>query len=194
MKQQTRRQPASFTVEAALIFPIVFFIVCGLIDVSFFLRDRALAEAAVSRASARAVMQQKYAIDYTSQQADFTKIEQENIADRTIGRTKETQEATKEYLNDQLEAVTFASITEEEVLVTQWKVTVRVHVKFHSVFFSAIDTLADDLFTTDISKEQSIYNPVEVTRIAAALYETAEGIQGAETIMDKIGKMISLIR
>ncbi len=185
---------ASFTVEAALLFPIIFFLICGLIDFSFFLHEKMCVETIAYKTASSAVLQQRNEIEFQEKTVNFYRQKDSNVLERYIGRSDKTQTTAEEYLDQELSAIKLADIEDTAITVSPLSVTVEVSLSYHSRFFMILDGFSDRIFDTTVVVKQDVYRPEEITRIASVLFETAKGIPKAEELLEKIKNGVSIFK
>lgn len=186
--------PASFTVEAAFIFPIIIFLIVALIQIGFYLHDRIVIEALLHQTVNQAVVQQRNGTSFAEGTLNFQVIAQTGIVDRYFLRTEETQALIDDYIITHSDNLLMCELRNLQVEVSLTRILVKCELSAVKPLLGIPLKISATLMTTEFNIEETVYRPEEISRMAAAIMITAKKVPGVEETLKKFSKIIEKIR
>lgn len=185
-----RKFRGSFTVEAALLLPMIIFIIYSMVFLAFYLHDRNRLEGIVDMVLHKGALTLKHEADLPSGSVDY-----ENIGDRgvfylLIGETKEQEKEILEYLWEFSEkGLFFMEVTDIQVEVSKLKVKITLTGEFELPVKGILEFFHPDR-TVTLEAERSIHNPAEFMRMADVVLDTGSRIKGFQELKEKADKIL----
>ena len=185
-----RQSRGSFTVEAALLLPMIIFIMYAMVFLAFYLHDRNRLEGIVDEVLHKAALTLKHEADLASGSVEY-----ENIGDRGVfylltGDTKEQEEEILEYLWALSDTGLFLmEVTDIQVEVNKIKVKIILKGECEIPARGILEFFHPDRIVT-VEADRSIHNPSEFIRISEVVLDTGSRIKGFQELKEKIEKVL----
>ena len=189
MKKDTER--GSMTVEAAFIFPIVFFVVLALCYFTFFMCDRVKLQATVN------TLVQEQAVCVKDNTVLGKKRDYANILDKGVFYYLSDLSGQKAAFNKNLQsqakkALIMGNITKVESNVTHTKINATVTVNVNIGISQVKEYLTGTPLQYQITANAPVHNPAEFARGYLAMGETLDGVKGVDAIKKKIKDILKV--
>ncbi|NLK28226.1 MAG: pilus assembly protein [Clostridiales bacterium] len=186
--QWERKLRGSFTVEAALVMPMVILIIFSIFYLTFYLHDRNRIQSSIDRALYRAGFMTKHKSNM------FTgEIYYENINDRTVlyslvGDTGEIENDIRRYVQDSLSSGLFLSkVREVEVEVGKFSITIQIKVQTDDRI-PLMKFFQPKGYERMKSKFQ-VHDPAEAIRISEVILDTGGKVKGVKELKEKLDQL-----
>jgi hypothetical protein len=185
-----KRHNGSFTVEAALILPMVIFIILAIIFLTFYLYDVCSIEDVTDKVLHQAALTLKHEANITTGVVDYPKIRNRGVFYLLTGDTEEEEAAIEAYLWQELgRGLFFAKITDIQVTAGKWKVTVSVKAEFRIPVRGIMDFFQPDIITYEVVRP--VHNPAESIRISEVILNTGAKIKGLDTLKNQLDNILN---
>lgn len=189
MKKETER--GSLTVEAAFIFPIVFFVVLALCFFAFYMCERVKLQAVVN------TMVQEQAICVKDNTVLGKKRDYATILDKGVFYYLSDLSDKKSALNKQLqskakEILIIGTVNKVESKVSHTKVEATVTVNVNIGVSQVKEYLTGTPLQYQITANAPVHNPAEFTRGYMVIGETVDGVKGMDTIKQKLKEFLKV--
>lgn len=185
-----RKFRGSFTVEAALLLPMIIFIIYAMILLAFYLHDRNSLEGAVDEILHKGALTLKHEADLASGSMKY-----ENIGDRGVfyllfGETKQQEEEILDYLWERSgKGLFLMEVTDIQVEVNTLKLKITLTGEFEVPVKGLLEFFYPDRIVT-VEAERSIHNPAEFIRIADVVLNTGSRIKGIANLKGMVDKVL----
>lgn len=187
VKQKLR---GSFTVEAALLLPMILFILFSMVCLSFYLHDRSRMEGILDEVLHKGAITAKHEADMRT-----GKVEYENIGNRGVfylltGDTEQQEKELEDYLQEILEQGFFLTeITDIQVEVNRLTIRIALEGEFEVPMKGILEFFHPDRKIT-VEAERWIHDPSEFIRISEVVLDTGSRIKGFEELKGRIDKIL----
>ena len=185
----------SYTVEAALLFPCVLFIVIGLLYLGFYMHDKVRIQSILNQAAtkSRALIRNEAAID--SGAINYEEYLQRGFLYFIENDLSLKKEEIANYLENKLNNGLFlAKIETIVVTVTLSNVHMEVSASMQIPFFEVRNLFLKSGFNIKHSNNTEFHNPVEFIRIFEVFTGVTDKIEAVDKVLKKLQKILSSIR
>lgn len=194
-----RRPPlkvaASYTVEAALVFPVVFFVVLFMFNYILYSYDRAKLQAELNDLMRVSASYTSYEVGLDTKAVDRVAVVNRNILWILFGNRDLKKEAIEKYarekMNQGLYITEIESINAEFTFAT---LTVRGSAKVNLIGLDWAPNIFRKPFEINIGQQTSIFPREEKARILQAVYELGTSIKGVDRILERFSGFVNNIR
>lgn len=181
-----KRAKASFTIEAALIMPIVLFVIVALIYTSFYLYDWCRLRAIADIALHKAVVTIKHEADFNTGRVDYEHINDRGVFFRIAGSSRPDEDKTRNYLTKELQRGFFCTeIRDVQVTIEKRNITVHISGEFN-VPMKGIMEYVGSHKRMEVTVDSPTHDPAELLRMMDVIMETGEKIKGLNQLMNWI--------
>lgn len=182
------RVNASFTVEAAIVMPLVLYTILALIFLSFNLHDRCRIHCMADKVLHKASIYMKHDADITTCKTDYENINDRGILYPITGNTADERIEIEQYLISELEyGLLCTEITGIEVKAGKLMVRLEIQGRLDvpaTLFMSFLKR------SIHVRAERPLHNPAEAIRISEVILETGTRIKGVDKLIEKLESLI----
>lgn len=181
----------SFTVEAALVFPIILFVIISLIYIGFYMHDKVYIKAVIDQAAMKEGMFVKHESEFSNGKIAFEEINKRNIFDSLFGDLSSQKNVLESYLDIKLSRGMFIGVIKEiETEVTHSVIEIRVNVDMDIPFSLVREYFTGKSTDISVSSKVPIHNPAEYARLIEVVYDTSSNVKGFDQIKEKLREFI----
>lgn len=179
----------SFTVEATIIIPLVFFLIFALFYLGFYLHDLNRIQGAVDATLNRAALIIKNEADLINGDIHYDRIKDRPVFSLFSQNTIELENNIKDCLDTKINKGLFITdITGKEVSIRGGKIKIMIVSK------SKIGLVGVSRFFNPVSQQTyestyTIYNPADFIRKAEIVLDTGSRIKGVDKLKESLGKI-----
>ena len=182
---------ASYTLEAAFVVPIVFFIIIFFLSFTFYCYDRSKLQTELNDIMRKASAYMTYEVDlYLDEVIDY-KIAQRDCLYVWFGERSQKEKVLQEYISKRLSAKYYITSVESitvESSATKLRVAGIANMRFPVFWFA---TGAKDYpFEVNFSQEVSMFPREEKARIMTAVMELGSNIKGVDKLLSTVSKFV----
>lgn len=187
--KKSHSHPGSFTVEAALILPMVIFIILAIVFLSFYLYDICRIEGVMDRVLHQAALTLKHESNIATGEVDYLKLRDRGVFYLLIGDTNEEEAAIEDYLWQELDkGLFFAKVTDIQVTAGKQKVTVSAEAEVRIPVSGILDYFRPHNISYEVSCP--IHNPAEAIRLSEVILHTGSKIKGLDKLKEGLEKLL----
>lgn len=183
----------SYTVEAALIFPMIFFVVIALIYMAFYLHDCIRIQGVLDKNIIRGGQFIKNERDLANSRIDYDKKLERGVFYMMSDSIEEKEKILTEYIVDIVnKGLYIANVKEINLEATNNKLEIRGRIEFQTPlkFVEKYFLLSGILRRVQV--KERIYYPAELVRGYSSVGEVIDDIEGIEVIKKKLGELLSM--
>ena len=182
--------PASITLEAVFVMPIVILMVFALLYLSFFLHDRCRVQGIVDQALHMASISFKHEADLDTGRVDYDTIGDRGVYYQLQGDRSVLEEKLLTYLGRELSSGLWLSkVNKLQVIVQRQEMRIIVGTET-SVSIPFIKELFAAVSYTEIEENSSVHDPSETIRYCEVILDTGSQIKGVSKLKDTIEKAL----
>jgi hypothetical protein len=187
MKKSVR---GSVTVEAALVMPLIVFIIFALLYLTFFLHDKSRIQNAVDKTLHKAALTVKHEADISSGEVYYEDINNRGVFYLPFGSTEEEENKIWDYVSRELQnGLLIADISNIKVNAGKFKIQITVEADM-PVSLPGIRQFLKNLSRIKIVESSQIHNPTEQIRVSEVILDTGLKIKGVEALKDKLDNVL----
>lgn len=181
----------SYTVEAALILPIILYIIIGLLYLGFYLHDKVKIQSAINDTSTRGRELIQYEADLETGLIDYDYSQNRSLLYSYFTDFTEKEYKINTYLVEQLNRGLFITKVDSVVLsASSNKIHVLVNGHMNIPFREVKQFFTDKGLTFSNENTMEIHNTVEFIRIFDVFSGVAEKVKFIDEILQKLQKLI----
>jgi hypothetical protein len=188
------KRNASYTLEAAFVVPIVFFIIIFFLNFTFYNYDRSKLQSELNDIMRKASVYMAYEVDlYIDEVIDY-KIAGRNCLSVWFGDRTLKEKILKEYITKRLVSKYYITSVESitvETSVTKVRVAGIARMRFPVLWF--VTGVKDYSFEVNFSQEVSMFPREEKARIMTAVMELGTNIKGVDKLLSMVSKFIDRV-
>lgn len=190
MPRKIKSLSASFTLEAAMIMPIVFFVIFAIISLTFCLYDQCRIQGITDIVLHKAAFAMKHEAEIATGKVSYDRLNDRDIFYLPFGSTKEPEESIRLYLLGELnDNLLITDLSDAVVSVGRFGISVTVEGRLRIPIRGIRDFLPGDPGIT-VKAEASFHNPAETIRISEVVLETGTKIKGIEALKEGLGNLL----
>lgn len=175
-----------FTVEAALVMPIVLFVIYALFYLSFYLHDICRIQNVADMVLSKAAFSIKHIAEINNGKVDYENINDRGVLYLLLGDTSKIEEDIKKHLSQELEdGLICSQIKEIKTKVSKFSIRIEVTSDFILPLKGVYRYFRPDKDNT-LLVSCPIHNPAETVRAGEVLLESGKKIKGVEEFVNKI--------
>lgn len=185
----------SYTVEAALVFPIVIFVVIGVLYLAFYLHDKVKIQGLIDEASLKAKAYVRNETDINTGLIDYETYNKRGIFYPLRNDLDHKEEKMKEYLEGKLSSGLFiADLDAVEVILGYSDIDIEVSVDMDIPFFDVRQYFTGSGFSLRLKNTVPIQNPMEFIRIFSIFTAVASKIRIIDETLKKLHEILNKIK
>ena len=182
------------TVEAALLMPLILFVVFSLIYLAFYLHDISRIQGIVDDALKKASLSFKHDSNFITGETNYANINERGAFYLITGSTKQEEETLQKYLQNKLSRGLFITkISGIQTEANKWRIYIRVNVEI-SISTRGVMNFFDPIAYKIIDGTCSIHNPAETIRMTEVILNTGQKIKGMDAMKKKLEKVKDKIK
>jgi len=185
------RERGNITVEAALVMPVVVFVLFALMYLSFYLHDRCIVQSAVDQTLHRAALTLKHEADFSTGEIYYKEINSRGVFYLPFGSTKAEEDNIRKFLQKELEDGLFlAKISGVHVDVGKFNITISVEADI-SITMPGVTNIWEPNNYMTVKGKSQIHNPAETIRLSEVILDTGTKIKGVEALKEKLENILN---
>ncbi|ROR23668.1 TadE-like protein [Mobilisporobacter senegalensis] len=182
---------ASYTVEAALIIPIIIFVIIALIYMGFYLHDKSRIQAILNANIIQAGLMVKHEWNGAGDEIDYINIDNRGIYFPVIGDTKQEREEIGRILEEQLSINLYiAEINDIVVDADHSNIAVRVEVDMNISILKVKEFFTGSGTNFTILSKGRVHYPAEFIRQFDVVEGIVDDLKGYDEILKKLKAFI----
>lgn len=186
----TARTRGSFTVEAALIMPIVIFVIVVIIYLTFYLHDICRINVLVDKALYRAQFLIKHDVDFGTGEIHYQDINKRGVFYPIMGDTEKEEKDITNYVSMQLErGLLLANITDITTSIKGSDINITVKFIIQLPSSKVLEYISPNKSLT-IDAQGKLQNCSESVRISEVVLDTGAKIKGMDKLKQKFERLI----
>ncbi len=183
------KSKGSFTVEAALVLPIVLFVILAVIFLSFYLYDVCRIEGITDKILHQAAMRMKHESTLATGEIDYQNINDRGVFYLITGSTEEEEAEIEAYLWQELTTgLLCTEVTNIKVTAGKRKVTAAVEAESGVLIKGIWNYFRPKGFVYEIARP--VHNPAESIRFSEVILETGSKIKGLDALQEQITNIL----
>ncbi|HHX12015.1 MAG TPA: hypothetical protein GX731_04275 [Clostridiales bacterium] len=180
----------SFTVEATIIIPLIFFLIFALFYLGFYLYDLNRIQAVIDKSLNKAGLTIKNEVNLINGNIYYDKIKDRPIFSLLSQNNLELEKNMRDYLNIELNPGLFImDICHKEIEITSSKIKIVIVAKSR-ISQRGVMKYFDQMREQRYEGIYKIYNPADFIRKAEIVLDTGSGIKGLDELKENIAKML----
>jgi len=184
--KKRRAVKGSFTVEAAFLMPIIFFLIFSFLYLTFYLHDSSRIQGCLDKALHRTTLVLKHEYDFAAGEIRYEEINNRGIIDLITGDTKDLEQEICQYVCREFsEGLFVTKITNVTTKVGRYNIEVEVEAETKISLRGVLSFFYPNRKRT-IKKKYSIHDPAETIRISEVILDTGTKIKGVEEWAERI--------
>lgn len=186
IKNQVR---GSLTVEAALILPMIFYLLFSLFYLTFYLYDMNRVHGYLDKILYRTSMLVKHESDITSGKIQYTKINQRGVFYVLTGNTEMLEEDIRKYIAEELsDGLFMMRVTDIQAKVEKDKIEAKIEIKT-KMPMKGILTFFQPKQRKVIEEKYTIHDPADTIRMSEVILDTGSQVKGMEELRNLVEKV-----
>lgn len=184
----------SYTVEAALIMPIIIFIILAIFYMTFYMHDLVRINQILDRAAKKENGIIKHIADYETGTIKYEKINERGVFYLLLSSFENETSILTDSLEEELKRGLFITKIEEvEAKVDGKKIKIIIKFSRNISLFGVRKFFQTINRGTKIEEEYLVYHPTEFIRAYEALNSTMDELEGYKKIKEKLKKLLKIL-
>ena len=184
----------NYTVEAALVFPIIFFVLLFLLNYTFYYYDRAKLQSEIDDITRKAGAYMSYEVGLEDNKVDRVSIALKNTLWVFFGNRQPKEYQLKEYMKDRLKSGYYVlEVQDVDVFSTYSNVTITGAVRINFYGMNWIGEFFDNSFSFVFERTTKTFPREEKARALQAMISLGTKIKGVEEAVNQLAKFIGNI-
>lgn len=185
-----RTLKGSFTVEATIIIPLIFFLIFALFYLGFYLYDLNRIQGAIDKSLNKAGLSIKNEVNLINGDIYYDKIKDRPVFSLLSQSKIELENNIKDCIDRELNRGLFImDIIHKEVDITNGKIKIMIRAKT-KISLRGVRDFLDPMREQNHEGTYKIYNPADFIRKAEIVLETASGIKGLDELKENMGQIL----
>lgn len=181
-----KNESGIITVEAALIMPMIVFILFALMYLSFYLHDKCRVQGIVDQILHKAELTVKHEADYSTGEIYYENISNRGVFYLPFGNTTMDEDNIRRYLQMKLESGLFlVKVTDIQVDVGKFNITISVKANL-PISLPGVTNIWNANPDMIVEGKSQIHNPAETIRLSEVILDTGAKIKGVEALKEKL--------
>lgn len=189
-----KKLDGSYTLEAAILFPLILFIITALLYTCFLLHDKAIIEGAVHLTVLDGEKAAKKSMDPVLKEIDYDRFIKNGIFQPLYNSGKEEAAMKTVLQNNISQMVMLAQVYGVTVEIKQDEVNARVDYGFHMPIRGIWEIFKSGGTEFTYSEKKSFDNNEEFIRIFQIAMDTGKELPGADSILKMLQKSIKILQ
>ncbi len=193
--KRSKKIQANYTVEAALVFPLIFFVLLFMLNYTFYCYDRAKLQAKMNDVMRRSAAFMSYDIDLWDNTVNRTSLANKEFLWVFLGDRKPKEDLIQQYCMYELsQGLYITSIEQMSVDSTYTELMIRGTATVQVIGLKWVSGFSDYPFEIKMGQSGKTFPREERVRIIEAMIELGTDIKGVEKILQQVRKVIEEIR
>lgn len=182
---------ASYTVEAALIMPIIVIVIMALIYMGFYMHDKSRIQAIINSNIIKAGLIIKHELLIKGNELDYINLDSRGIYYPIIGDIKQEKERIINNLNNQFASNLYlAQIEDINVEVDHFNINIKVVVLMDISILKIKELFTGSGTNITISSNGRVHYPAEAVRKFDVMEGIIDDVKGYEQVLGKLSSFI----
>lgn len=180
----------SFTVEATIIIPLIFFLIFALFYIGFYLYDLNRIQGVVDNTLNKAGLMIKNDADLINGDIHYDKIKERPVFSIFSQNTAELEDNIRDHMDTGLNKGLFImDITHKEVAISGGRIKIKIITKSNISLGGVFNFINPDRQQT-YESSYTIYNSADFIRKAEIVLDTGSKIKGLDKLKEKLEKIL----
>lgn len=180
----------SFTVEATIIIPLIFFLIFALFYIGFYLYDLNRIQGVVDNTLNKAGLMIKNDADLINGDIHYDKIKERPVFSIFSQNTAELEDNIRDHMDTGLNKGLFImDITHKEVAISGGRIKIKIITKSNISLGGVFNFINPDRQQT-YESSYTIYNSADFIRKAEIVLDTGSKIKGLDKLKEKLQKIL----
>ena len=185
MKEQ-KAVKGSFTVEAAFLMPVIFFLIFSFLYLTFYLHDSNRIQGCLDQVLHRTALLINHDYDFAADKIRYEDINKRGAVYSIIGDTKNLEQEICQYVWDEFsDGLFLTKITGVTIEISRFDIEIKVEAETKISLRGVLNFFHPNKMRT-IKKKYSIHNPAETIRVSEVILDTGVKTKGMEEWMENI--------
>jgi|GEM_PF-611089 len=174
--------PGSFTVEAALIMPMIIYLLFSLFYLTFYLHDINRVHGYMDKILYQTSLLAKHESDIMSGEITYTKINQRGIFYFITGDTEMLEDDIRKYITEELsDGLFIMQVIDSQVKVDRHKLEAKIKIQT-KMPRKGILTFFQPSKQTVIEKKYIVHDPADTIRMSEVILDTGSKVKGLKEL------------
>ena len=181
----------SFTVEAAFLMPVIFFLIFSFLYLTFYLHDSNRIQGCLDQTLHRTALLINHDYDFAADKIRYEDINKRGAVYSIIGDTKNLEQEICQYVwNEFSDGLFLTKITGVTIEISRFDIEIKVEAETKISLRGALSFFHPNKMRT-IKKKYSIHNPAETIRVSEVILDTGAKTKGVEEWMENIKNIMN---
>lgn len=191
---QQRVVKGSFTVEAALIMPMIFYLIFSICYLSFYLHDINRIQGLTDKALHRTGLIIKHEANLSRSEINYADINERGVFYIITGKTDKLEDRIRQYIIQEIsEGLFLMKVTDIDLEVGKFYLDVKVKAETEIAMKGVLSFFRPSKQKV-IEGRYTIHNPADTLRMSEVILNTGSKVKGVEELKNIIGNVIDLVK
>lgn len=184
----------SFTVEAALIMPMLFYLMFSLFYLSFYLHDINRIQGYLDKMLNRTSILIKHEADIKSGEIIYSKINQRGILYNIVGKSEVLEDDIRSYITEELsDGLFMMQITDIQVKIEKYRIEAKVKIRTRMPIKGVLSFFKPRQQKV-IEEQVTIHDPADTIRMSEVILDTGSKVKGLEELSNIVETVFKHIK
>lgn len=184
----------SFTVEAALIMPMLFYLMFSLFYLSFYLHDINRIQGYLDKMLNRTSILIKHEADIKSGEIIYSKINQRGILYNIVGKSEVLEDDIRSYITEELsDGLFMMQITDIQVKIEKYRIEAKVKIRTRMPIKGVLSFFKPRQQKV-IEEQVTIHDPADTIRMSEVILDTGSKVKGLEELRNIVETVFKHIK
>lgn len=184
----------SFTVEAALIMPMLFYLIFSLFYLSFYLHDINRIQGYLDKMLNRTSILIKHEADIKSGEIIYSKINQRGILYNIVGKSEVLEDDIRSYITEELsDGLFMMQITDIQVKIEKYRIEAKVEIRTRMPIKGVLSFFKPRQQKV-IEEQVTIHDPADTIRMSEVILDTGSKVKGLEELSNIVETVFKHIK
>lgn len=192
--RESKKLQANYTIEAALVFPIIFFVILFMLNYTFYCYDRAKLQAQLNDAMRRSAALMSYEIDLLDSAVNRISLASKDFLWVLLGDRHPKEQLIQEYCVNELDKGMYITRLEQISVESSYtELIIRGTATVQVIGLDWLSGFADYPFEIKMGQSENTFPREERARIIEAMIELGTNIKGVESIIEKVRNLVQKV-